>query len=317
MAPDPAPTAETAAETALYAGPVEAFVERRTALARELRQRKDKVGAARVGRLRRPTLGAWALDQVAHGEPERIERLLAVGDHLRDALDAAVRGDAHALRTAEAEQRTAVDDVVWAAMAALADGGHAGGDTVQRRIADTLHAALVDDSVADDLRAGRLVSEHEAPGFGMGLDLAAAAAAAAPARPRPAESTAKAAPAAKGEPAATAKVSERQRRAHEEREAKARKEEAARAERERIARGAAGGPGAPRPRGGRPRRGGRPAGPARRGIGGRRRRSGGRRATPGSPPARPATRRCGPGGPPTPPPARAGPLTPRRTSACR
>jgi hypothetical protein len=229
------------AEAALYAGPVEGFVERRTALARELRQRKERDAATRVGGLRRPTLGAWALDQVAHGEPDRIARLLAVGDELRRALDAAVRGDAAALRAAQAEQRAVVDDVVRAALGALEAGGHATSDTVQRRIADTVHAALVDEAVADELRVGRLTAEHDAPGFGMGLDLVAAAAAAAPAaRTAPAAPAARAAaaapaPAARAGAPTTPAPTERQRRAQEEREAREARAQEARAERERKA----------------------------------------------------------------------------------
>src|SRR4051794_37129562 len=123
---------DDAAVAALYAGPVESFVERRSARVKELKAAKDRQGAGRVAALRRPTLGAWALDQVAHDEPDRIERLLAVGAQLRDALEAAVRGDAGALRTAQAEQRAAVDDVVGAAMDVLAAGGHAGSDTALR-----------------------------------------------------------------------------------------------------------------------------------------------------------------------------------------
>jgi hypothetical protein len=164
----------------LYGAPLDEFVARRNALAKELRAEKERELAAEVAALRKPSAGAWALNQVARTDHGLVAALLGLVDRFRQATDDALAGDASGLREVQGDARPAVDDLVGAAMAVVADSGRGATDDLRRRVADTLRAALVDPAVARDLDAGRLTDDHAAPGFGFGVggaevtDLAAA-----------------------------------------------------------------------------------------------------------------------------------------------
>src|SRR4051812_28617732 len=55
---------------ALFAVPLEDFVAERTALARALRAEGDRPAATAVGKLRKPTPAAWALNRLARSDPD-------------------------------------------------------------------------------------------------------------------------------------------------------------------------------------------------------------------------------------------------------
>src|SRR5437588_11498493 len=79
------------------------FVARRNALAKELRAAGDRDAATTVSRLRRPTVVAWTLNQLARRDPAGISELVAVGDELTAAQRRARSGKgkgADALREA-------------------------------------------------------------------------------------------------------------------------------------------------------------------------------------------------------------------------
>jgi hypothetical protein len=79
----------------------EEFVAARDELARRLRRDGDPEAARRVKALRRPPLSAWAVNQLARGKEPSVDRLLAAGERLRAAQQAALAGgDAAELRSA-------------------------------------------------------------------------------------------------------------------------------------------------------------------------------------------------------------------------
>lgn len=158
---------EVVDEDGLYDVAPEQFIAARDALVKRLRSGGDKSGAARVAKWRRPPLTVWVLNQVARATPEVIEALLGAGGQLRDAMERALDGDASGLRQARDDERAAVGAVVAAAERRLSDGGYATTDVLRQRLAATLRAAIVDESVADRLRQGRLDQDHDVPGFGM------------------------------------------------------------------------------------------------------------------------------------------------------
>jgi hypothetical protein len=82
-------------------------------------------------------------------------------------MERALEGDASELRPARAEERAAVEAVVADAAARLEDVGHTATDVIRQRLAATLRAAIVDESVAAALGQARLEGDHEAPGFGI------------------------------------------------------------------------------------------------------------------------------------------------------
>ena len=60
---------------AVYRAPLEDFISRRDALAKQLRAEKRRDDAALVKALRKPSRIAWALDGVVHEDPVSIEHL--------------------------------------------------------------------------------------------------------------------------------------------------------------------------------------------------------------------------------------------------
>jgi hypothetical protein len=148
----------------LYALDPADFVAARDQLAKRLRAEKQKDEASAVAKLRRPTPTAWALNRVARDQPDLVQAALDAGHRLRDATEAAVGGQRDELRAAMAEEQGTSRKVVDAAARHL--GARAAGLT--QRVAGTLRAAVLDDTVADELRRGVLATEHDASGFGFG-----------------------------------------------------------------------------------------------------------------------------------------------------
>jgi hypothetical protein len=150
----------------LYALPPEQFVAARNALAKELKAAGDKSAATDVSQLRRPSVGAHALNQVAREHPDLIDAALDAGIALREASEAAADGDAGALRQATAAERAAGQAVAKHTRPHLG----ARGDALVPALLATLRAAALDEDVAEQLRTGTLSTEHEQAGFGFGLE---------------------------------------------------------------------------------------------------------------------------------------------------
>jgi hypothetical protein len=205
----------------LYGLPLEDFVSGRDAAARTLRKEKERDAAQEVAALTKPSAGAWAVNAIAREQPDLRDELLAAGDAVREAQEAAVAGEgARALREATARQRAAIDAVLDAA-ARLKPGGKALSRPALDRLRQTLQAAAGDDEIRAAIAAGRLVRDAEAGGawpFGGGGD---AEVAPAPRR-KPPPAAKRSAPAREDDRAARA---EREAREVERREAEERRKE--------------------------------------------------------------------------------------------
>jgi hypothetical protein len=153
----------------------ESFVAARNEAARRLRKAGDAAAAARVTALRRPSLSAWAVNQLARARGPQVEELLGAGRRLRAAHQEAVAGGgAAALRAATRAEREAVAGLVAAAVEVLESTGHAPTEATRERVAATLHAAAADPAAAELVRRGRLAHDLDPTGFGTpdGLDAA-------------------------------------------------------------------------------------------------------------------------------------------------
>ena len=175
----------------LYGLPLERFTPERNALARELRGAGSRAQAAEVAALRKPSVAAWAVNQLVRTQVRAIEELFAAGDALRAAHDAVLagRGDGSSLRAAVEGERLAVEKLAGGARGLLTSDGHELSPTIIERVTGTLHAAALDDEARAQVREGRLERELRHVGLGMG-------ALSAPAKPR-----ARREPAAKRAPA--------------------------------------------------------------------------------------------------------------------
>jgi hypothetical protein len=146
----------------------EEFVAARDELARRLKRDGDAEGAARVKALRRPPLSAWAVNQLARERGPDLEPLLAAGERLRAAHQAALAGAGAAeLRNAARAEREAVGGLVEAALGLLREAGHPTTDATRDRVAATLHAAAASPEAAELVRHGRLTTDLDPSGFGV------------------------------------------------------------------------------------------------------------------------------------------------------
>ena len=151
------------------------FVAARDALAKRLKADGDAGAAKAVKALRRPTVAAWAVNQLRRRHPRQLDELLELGERLRRAQAKVLTGGgAGTLKELLAERRATVERVARLAVGELDSAG--GGGAAQREgIVATLEAALADPSDAEAVSAGRLAKELPAPsGFGVG-DWSAAA----------------------------------------------------------------------------------------------------------------------------------------------
>lgn len=215
----------------LYGLPLDEFIPQRTARVRALRADKKRDEANAVAALRKPSVAAWAVNQLVRTQGSAVQELYDAGDALRDAQSELLAGggDAQALRAANARERAAVDTLVEAARGLLDADGHALSAAVVERVAGTLHAAALDEDARAQVRDGRLERELRHVGLGLGESVFATAPPAA--EKKPAARGATEARETKG------RRGERERRAREE-AAAAKRAERGRAEARKAARSA-------------------------------------------------------------------------------
>ena len=162
----------------LYGLPLDRFVAERGALAKALRAQKRRDEAATVAALRKPSVAAWAVNQLVRSQGAGVQELFDAGDALRDAQTQllAGSGDGRALRAAGERERAAVDELVAAARGLLSSDGHELSGVVVERVDETLHAAALDPGAREQVRHGRLERELRHAGLGLGEAPAAPAA---------------------------------------------------------------------------------------------------------------------------------------------
>lgn len=156
----------------LYALDPADFVAARNQLVRRLRKAGNRDLASQVATLRRPSPGAWAVNQLARHHRDELDGLLRLGEALRAAQGRALGGaDAADLRDAGRARREAVARLSDLAMGLLVERG-TGAEAHHSEVAATLDAASLDAESAQEVASGRLTSALEPPsGFdAFGVD---------------------------------------------------------------------------------------------------------------------------------------------------
>jgi hypothetical protein len=154
----------------LYGLPLDEFTKARDTLAKARTKEQGKEAGAAVKALRKPSVIAWALNQLARRHPTEGEALLEAGGRLRRAQAGALEGgDPDELREATKAEAEEIQALAGQARAVLADAGRGGSATQEERLAATLRAAAVDDEAGDRLRRGVLSEELSPAGFGFGF----------------------------------------------------------------------------------------------------------------------------------------------------
>ena len=137
---------------ALYGLPLDEFTKARNGLVRELRKGGRRDEAAEVAALRKPSLPAWVVNQLARERRSDVQGLLKAAEAIR-------AGDVDA----DERFREAVDRLVHAARDILTAAARRPSDTVLREVATTLRASAA--AAPEALEAGRLTEARETSGF--------------------------------------------------------------------------------------------------------------------------------------------------------
>jgi hypothetical protein len=152
----------------LYGLPLGEFTAARNELAKRLEKAGQKREAESVGGLAKPSISAWAVNQLARREADRVRELSEAGEELVAAQKAALAGKgADRFDEASRRQRDAVRTLLPAAIGILEDAGHRPSDAVKERIASSLRAASVDPDGRRLLAHGRLEEDFESAGLGL------------------------------------------------------------------------------------------------------------------------------------------------------
>ena len=144
----------------LYGLPLAEFVPARAALAKELRAEGRREEAAEVAKLAKPSVAAWAANQVLRTQGADARELFAAGDALAGA-------NRETLRDAIARHREALGRLMAAARGLLDPDGKAMSAATMEKVMQTLNAASLDPALREEAQAGRLVKEHTFSGLGL------------------------------------------------------------------------------------------------------------------------------------------------------
>jgi hypothetical protein len=145
----------------LYSAPFEQFVAVRAEVAGRLREKGDEDGAAEVAKLKKPTLSAWVINQLVRTKALDVARLLKAGETLDKAQQRLLTGKSSEFDAARREEAAAVRLLQSAAREILPTASAA----VLDRVTQTLRSATSAENRAV-LKAGRLTTDLEPPGFG-------------------------------------------------------------------------------------------------------------------------------------------------------
>lgn len=158
------PTDLDAAVDALYTRPLDEFIAARDAAVRQAADDGDRLGAARIKRLPKPSVAAWVVNHVARDHPEEVAALADLGDELRAATADRDRGRIRAL---DHLRRERTEGLVRTVREAGEVGGRPVSAAVLDRLTETLTAAVMDPDAAEVVRAGRLSRALQHVGFGI------------------------------------------------------------------------------------------------------------------------------------------------------
>jgi hypothetical protein len=137
----------------LYRAPHDEFVGERKKLAEELARSGDKPGAQLLAKRTRPSVSAWAVNQLYFKARSDFDELFATAARLREGeLDAT------------AAHRKVSAALVARASTILNEAGHAASEATLRRVSNTLAALAAAGGFEPDA-PGTLASDRDAPGF--------------------------------------------------------------------------------------------------------------------------------------------------------
>ena len=160
MRPPPDPVGAVADE--LYGVPPTDFTAARDAMVKQARAAGDRVTAAAIAALRKPTVAAWLVNLLVRDQPEEISGFVELGVALREATTSL---SGPALRELSSQRHRLVQALVSQARALGVAAGQKVGEDTLRAVEETLHAVLADPAAAEAVLSGRLAQPLSRTGF--------------------------------------------------------------------------------------------------------------------------------------------------------
>ena len=150
---------------ALFRLPLAEFTAARNTLAARLKQDGRRSDADLVKALVKPSITAWAVNQLYWKHREAFDRLIATGERFRQAQTSRLVQKVADMRSALDARREELSNLSDLATTLLRDTGHNPTPDTIHRITTTLEAMSAYASLRDAQRPGRLTGDVDPPGF--------------------------------------------------------------------------------------------------------------------------------------------------------
>lgn len=145
----------------LYALPLAEFTTARNALAKQLRSAGDREAADEIKRLGKPTVSAWAVNQLYHEHRSTFDEFLAAGRAQRQA----VQSGSEKLRSVNERKRALQAELLKTAGEILGREKTRLSPVLRQRISRSLDALAARPPEADTPPLGRITADVEPTGF--------------------------------------------------------------------------------------------------------------------------------------------------------
>lgn len=152
-------------QDALFKLPLAEFIDARNKLAARLKQGGSANDASLVKALAKPSISAWAANQLYWHHREAFDQLVAAGQRFRQVQMSGLAGKAAEMRAALDARRESLSQLSDLATALLVDSGHNPTSDILRRVTANLEALSAHAALRDGPSPGRLTHDVDPPGF--------------------------------------------------------------------------------------------------------------------------------------------------------
>jgi DNA repair exonuclease SbcCD ATPase subunit len=149
----------------LFKLPLTEFTDSRNALSARLKKAGRADDAAVIKTLAKPSVSAWAVNQIYWNNRETFDELIEVGEQLRDLQSSGISGKVTQMRASLDARRDVLTQLSDLASSLLQEAGHNPSQDTLRRVTTTLEALSSFGSRDDGPTPGRLSSDVDPPGF--------------------------------------------------------------------------------------------------------------------------------------------------------
>ncbi|HMG37124.1 MAG TPA: hypothetical protein VKM94_24550 [Blastocatellia bacterium] len=150
---------------ALFKLPLAEFIGARNDLASRLKRDGRANDATLVKALAKPSVTAWAVNQLHWKHRDALDHLLETGQRVRQAQTSQAAGKVSDMRTSLDERRDALSHLSDLATVLLRDAGHNPTPDTIHRVTTTLEALSAYAMLSDGPTPGRLTHDVDPPGF--------------------------------------------------------------------------------------------------------------------------------------------------------